>query len=243
MKKLHPLSILILLISGTLLAPGNASADPFKNLTFWTENYAPFNYSQNGETQGIAVDLMLGIFKQVKSSKTLNDIKVMPWARAYKLAQEKKNTVLFVMTRTKSRENMFKWVGPVAPTTIGIIAKKGLMAKINSFEDLKRYRLGAIREDIGELLLKKSGFDAKKIQLTNSSANTAKMLASGRIDMWAYETQVALWNLREAGENPDDYEVVHNLEESMLYIAIQKDTDDAVVARMQEALDAVVKSE
>ncbi len=185
---------------------------------------------------------MLRIFKQAKSSKRLSDIRVVPWARAYKLAQAKKNTVLFSMTRTKSREDMFKWVGPIFPTTIGIIAKKGLKAEISSFEDLKRYRLGAIREDIGELLLKKGGFDAKKIQLTNSSANTAKMLASGRIDMWAYETQVALWNLREAGENLDDYEVVHKLEESMLYIAIQKDTDDAVVARMQEALDAV-KSE
>ncbi len=56
MKKLHTLSILILLISGILLAPGNVSADPFRNLTFLTENYAPFNYSQNGETQGISVD-------------------------------------------------------------------------------------------------------------------------------------------------------------------------------------------
>lgn len=49
MKKLHPLSILILLISGTLLAPGNASADPFKNLTFLTENYAPSTTVKTGK--------------------------------------------------------------------------------------------------------------------------------------------------------------------------------------------------
>ncbi|MEJ1297303.1 MAG: ABC transporter substrate-binding protein [Candidatus Sedimenticola sp. (ex Thyasira tokunagai)] len=243
MKNLHSLGILASLLVGILFSSANVMADPFKNLTFLTENYAPYNYSKDGKLQGISIGLMLRIFKRAGSSKTVNDIQLLPWARAYRLAQDKKNTVLFVMTRTKSRENMFKWVGPITPTTIAVIAKKSLRAKIDNFTDLNKYKIGAIRDDIGELLLKKNGLSSSNIHLTNSSVSTAKMLASGRIDMWAYESQVALWNLMEIGENSDDYEVLYLLEESMLYIALQKDTDDTVVTSMQEALDAVVKQE
>ena len=63
------------------------------------------------------------------------------------------------------------------------------------------------------------------------------MLAADRIDLWSYEFQGVSWNFREIGQNPDDYEVVNVLNGSYLYFAVQKDTDDELVSKLQEALD------
>ena len=232
------IALLTLVIVG-IFNSGKVTAGSIDGLTFLTENYAPFNYQKDGKVQGISIDLLLDMFKQADTTKGLKDIKVLPWARGYKLAQVKKNTVLFSTTRTETREKMFKWVGPIIPTKISVIARKDRKLSIGSDKDFDKFKIGAVRDDIGELLLLKRGVNPKRIYRTNSSTNTAKMLAAGRIDMWAYEQSVAYWNLKEMGENPDDYEVVSVLEESQLYFAIQKDTDDGVVGELQASLDKV----
>lgn len=233
------ISIALVLVIGAMAVPARVVADPIGDLVFLTENYAPFNFSKDGKVQGTSVELLLKIFEQAGSSMTVENIKVLPWARGYGLAQNKENTVLFSTTRTETREDMFKWVGPIEPTRISVIAKKKRNIKINSFDDLSAYKIGAVREDIGELLLKKIGVPISKIQQINSSKNAAKMLIADRIDIWAYEKSVAFWNLSAEGQSLDDFESVFVLEESELYFAINKDTDDELVAKLQSALDAV----
>ncbi len=218
-------------------------ADALGDLTFITENYAPFNYQKDGQVRGISVDLLLKIFDRAGTDRGVEDIEVMNWARGYKLAQNKLNTVLFSTTRTESREDLFKWVGPISPTKIAIIGKKGSGITIENSMDLNKHRIGAIRDDIGELLLLSRGVHKDRIYRTNSSKTTAKMLIAGRIDLWAYESSVAFYNLKEHGADPDEFEVLHILEESELYFAVQKDTSDALVNKLQEALDDVRKSE
>ncbi len=220
-----------------------AKADALGELTFITEDYAPFNFQKEGKIQGTSVDLLLKMFKLADTNRGLKDIEVMNWARGYKLAQDTKNTVLFSTTRTKERENLFKWVGPISPTRITIIGKKNSGIKIASDEDINKYRVGAVRDDIGELLLLSKGIDPKNIYRTNSSKTTAKMLVAGRIDLWAYESSVAFFNLQQHGENLDDYKVIKSLEESFLYFAIQKDTSDLFVRELQRALDKIRAAE
>jgi polar amino acid transport system substrate-binding protein len=212
-------------------------ADPFEGLVFLTENYAPYNYNKDGKAQGIVVDVLLEMFRQTGSTKGLKDIKVLPWARGYKLAQEKKGTVLFSTARTESRKNMFKWVGPILVSEHSVIAKKDRKIRIQSEKDFDKFKIGAVREDAGELMLHARGVDKKSIYRTNSSKSTARMLAAGRIDLWAYGARVALLNLEKLGHDPNDYEVVFVLKESPLYFAVQKDTDDQLVGRLQAALD------
>ncbi|MBT6096599.1 MAG: ABC transporter substrate-binding protein [Rhodospirillaceae bacterium] len=220
-----------------------AKADALGELSFITENYAPFNYQKGGQIRGSSVELLLKMFKHAGTDRGLGDIEVMNWARGYNLAQTKLNTVLFSTTRTKSREDLFKWVGPISPTKILIIGKRESNITVNSNEDLKRYRIGAVRDDIGELLLLRNGIGSDNIYRTNSSKTTAKMLIANRIDLWAYEGSVAFFNLREQGEDPNDYKTLKVLEESHLYFAIQKDTSDELVTRLQRALDEVRTAE
>ena len=50
---------------------------------------------------------------------------MMPWNRSYMTIQNENDIVVFLMTRTKEREELFKWVGPLAKGKVILIGKKG----------------------------------------------------------------------------------------------------------------------
>jgi len=138
------------------------------NFQLMTENYPPFNYESNGMLKGISIDLIEKMLKKMGSGKTRKDIRLMPWARAYQYTQLNEKTCLFSMVRTKQREPLFKWVGPIAPMRIVLIAKKSKEIKIRSIDDLSEYRVGAVRHDIGQQLLIKNGFEEERLKLVHS---------------------------------------------------------------------------
>ncbi len=67
-------------------------------LTILTENLPPLNYVKDGVLVGPSVEIVKEIQKRIGSHE---QIKVFPWARAYSLALEEENVVLFGMTHTK----------------------------------------------------------------------------------------------------------------------------------------------
>jgi len=67
----------------------------------------------------------------------------------------------------------------------------------------------------------------------------SKMLISDRIKLWAYSENSAIQQLKDAGANIDDYEVVHVLKSSELYFAFSKDVDDSVIQLLQKGIDQV----
>lgn len=228
---------LILIVFGLAVSTA-LFAQSVDDLEFITEEYAPLNFSKDGKVQGISVDVMVEMLKATGSKKTRKDISLKPWARGYKQVQEKKNTVLFAMSRTESREELFKWVGPIIPSNIVLIAKKSRGIRINSAEDIKQYdRIVVVRDDIGEQMLLELGIPEENLRQTSSGINSAVILNKDRVDMWAYGRIVAAWNIKELGFNPGDYEEVYTLKESQQYFAFHKDTASSVIANLQKALD------
>ena len=67
-------------------------------LTVLTEDLPPLNYIDNGVLVGPSVEIVREIIKRLG---TKEQIQVYPWARAYKMALEEKNIVLFGMTYTE----------------------------------------------------------------------------------------------------------------------------------------------
>ena len=232
MKKL----ILILMVS---LSSTGLVAQTVDDLVFVTENYAPLNFEEEGKLRGISVEALIEMFKLVKAEQTIEDIQLWPWARGYQTVLSEKNAVLFSMARTEAREKLFKWVGPIVPSHVVIIAKKSRGIKIESIGDIRRYRTGVVRDDIGEQLLLQMGIEKEHLQQTNSGLSTAKMLHRDRLDLWAYERDVAFWNIQSAGADPSVYEVVYSLKKSAYYFAFHKETDEMVISALQTALDAL----
>jgi len=218
------------------------SAQTVDDLTFLTEHYPPFNYEEDGKLRGIAVETLREMLKLVDTEKTVQDVKLWPWARGYSRVLNTKNTVLFSTARTEAREKLFKWVGPIAPSHVVVLAKKSRKVKVDSIEILNQYRIGVVRDDIGELLLLQMGVKKENIHQTISGISAARMLHSDRIDVWAYEEIIALWNLRIIKGNPQDYETVYSLKRAQYFYAFHKDTDEQIIKTLQEALDQLKTS-
>jgi len=212
------------------------------NIKIFTENYPPYNMEVNGKLKGISVDILDAMFKVMKSNKTKKDIKLKPWATGYKIVSKKKNTMLFSTTRTKQREKLFKWVGPIIATTIGVIAPKSKHYKIHNIKELNKYKIGAVINDIGEQLLLAQGVKKKNIQSVsgkNPVVLNFHKLGKGRIDMFAYETNVAMYGAKSYQIDQKEFEVVYILKKGELYYAFNKNTDDHIIKEYQKALDTI----
>lgn len=213
-------------------------ANPIDKIKLMTEEYPPYNMTKNGQLTGLSVEVLELMLQKLDSKQTKKDMEVMPWARAYTLIQKKKDTMLFVMARTKQRENLFKWVGPVGSSVVALVAKKEKNIKINSIEDIKKYKIGTVKDDVAELAVKELGitnFDS--ISGTNSIATSIKKLQRDRIDLFAYMYQPKSWKVKNF--NPDDYENVYTLKKNDFYYALHKDTDTKIVEKLQKTLDGL----
>lgn len=216
-------------------------ADDLAGITYCTEEFPPYNYVEGGELKGIAVDILHAAAKEIGSSAKVSKDNVMVWSVAYYKTKYTKNSCLFSTNRTENREPHFSWVGPIAKTTVAIIAPKKSAIKISSVEDLKKYSIGVIRDDIAHQLLVDAGV-TQKLQLTSDNSGNIDKLSKNYIELWAYESSCAFWQLKQAGKNIDEYEVVHVLKESELYFSFNKESDAKAVAALQRGIDAIRKS-
>jgi polar amino acid transport system substrate-binding protein len=207
-----------------------------EELTILTENLPPLNYVENGVLVGPSVEIVKQIQKKVGSQ---TQIHVYPWARAYQLALNEKNVILFGMTYTKEREDKFKWVGPLATKRDILVAKKGSGIIISSLEDAKKVnRIGTLRDDTRERLLKRHGFT--NLEPVSDEQLNAKKLALGRINLWAYKIPGLRTVCDLAGVNYTEFEEVLHLREIDLMIAFSKTTSDSLVQKWKDAFNEML---
>lgn len=235
------MKLLLVVCLGSLLAWLPVKAQTLDDLLLITEEYAPLNFKRGGRVQGIAVDALVEMLRVAGSGQTREDIQVWPWARAYRTVQVRENTLLFAMSRTAEREEQFRWVGPFMTTRMSLLAKKDRDFRLASLAELNttQYLVGAVRDDVAEQLLLTGGLAQERIYPGNAGANVARMLSADRVDFWAYGNLVALWTLRELGLKTADYEEVLVLMETEQYFALHRDTSDAVVRQLQDALQVI----
>ena len=123
MKK-YRLIIALFLSLFTLCTSLDASGQDLPEFQIMTEDWIPYQYEENNQLKGIAVDLLVLMLDRAGSSQGRQAIKLYPWARGYSILQSRENTILFSTTRIPERENLFKWVGPIFQNATFLIAKK-----------------------------------------------------------------------------------------------------------------------
>ena len=235
--------LLLVLASASLLLVNGAHAaeNPDTGLVLLTENFPPYNMAKNGKNfaqdeniNGIAVDIVREMFKraEVTYSLTLR----FPWERIYKLALEKPGYGVFVMARLPDRENLFKWVGPIGPDDWIMLAKADSKISLESLEQARKYKIGAYKGDAIAETLAKQGL--KPIVVLRDQDN-AKKLVSGQIDLWATGDPAGRYLARQDGVT--GLKTVLRFNSAQLYLALNKDVSDEIVAKLQAALDQLRK--
>ncbi|QAY90381.1 MULTISPECIES: ABC transporter substrate-binding protein [unclassified Pseudomonas] len=235
--------LLLALAGASLLLVNGAHAaeNPDTGLVLLTENFPPYNMAKNGKNfaqdeniNGIAVDIVREMFKraEVTYSLTLR----FPWERIYKLALEKPGYGVFVMARLPDRENLFKWVGPIGPDDWIMLAKADSKISLESLEQARKYKIGAYKGDAIAETLAKQGL--KPIVVLRDQDN-AKKLVNGQIDLWATGDPAGRYLARQDGVT--GLKTVLRFNSAELYLALNKDVPDDVVAKLQAALDQLRK--
>jgi polar amino acid transport system substrate-binding protein len=207
-----------------------------QELTILTENLPPLNYVENGVLVGPSVETVREIQRRVGSHEP---IQVYPWARAYKMSLEQENVVLFGMTHTEARHDQFKWIGPLATKRDILVARKGSGIKIDSLEDAKKVkRIGTLRDDTRERLLKSLGFT--NLEPVSDEQLNAKKLVLGRIDLWTYKIPGLRTVCELAGVDYNQVEEVYHLRKINVDIAFSKKTSDSIVDKWRSAFADMV---
>lgn len=214
-----------------------STARAAEDVTILTEDYPPLNYVADGKLQGPSVEVVDAIRAELGIAR---EIKVYPWARAYKLTETEKNTALFSMTRSPTREDQFKWVGPLAEKKIGLFARRDSEIKLNSLDDARGYLIGVQKGGHGLDYLKERGF-------TNFDASTTPManlkkLLKDRTDFWFASNATVAGNTRKLGLSSDELKLALAVDNSFMFIAFNKETDDTVIAAWQRAFDSLMES-
>ena len=206
-----------------------------QDMMILTEEYPPFSHSKEGRLTGSSVEVVREILRRLNQPDMID---ILPWARAYNLLKTKPNVVLFSTTRTKEREDLFHWVGPLCIARNGFYQKKGSGIRIDSLKDAKRVgSIATYKEDAREQMLKSWGFT--NLDSSKSALSNLKKLMSGRVDLWFYDNLGMPSAAKQAGVDPKDLELVFAVDEVSIYIAISRQTSEEIVKKWQAALQTM----
>ncbi|KWR74877.1 substrate-binding periplasmic protein [Pseudomonas sp. PI1] len=228
-----------LLLATSLLLAGTVHAEisPDYSMVLLTENFPPYNMAINGKNfaqedniDGIAVDIVREMYKRagIKYSMTLR----FPWERIYKLALEKPDYGVFVTARLPERESAFKWVGPIGPDDWVLLARGDSPIALKSLDEAKKYRVGAYKGDAMAEYLADHGFEP--VLALRDQENAGK-LQKGEIDLWASGDPAGRYLAKQVGVS--GLKTVLRFNSDQLYLALNKETPDEVVQKLQAALD------
>ncbi|MBH3431443.1 MULTISPECIES: substrate-binding periplasmic protein [Pseudomonas] len=228
-----------LLLASSLLLAGTVHAEisPDYSMVLLTENFPPYNMAINGKNfaqedniDGIAVDIVREMYKRagIKYSMTLR----FPWERIYKLALEKPDYGVFVTARLPERESAFKWVGPIGPDDWVLLARGDSPIALKSLDEAKKYRVGAYKGDAMAEYLAEHGFEPA---LALRDQENAGKLQKGEIDLWASGDPAGRYLAKQVGVS--GLKTVLRFNSDQLYLALNKETPDEVVQKLQAALD------
>jgi polar amino acid transport system substrate-binding protein len=229
----------LMLLTGGLASPVLGADE--RKLAVVTEEWAPYNYLDDGVLKGFSVEVVQAILERLNLKVP---IELYPSMRASLMLGTVPGTMMITMLRTPEREDRYKWIGPLGDGVIYFYKKIGSPLEIANLEDAKKVRLVACRHaGLVFNTLKAAGF----INLDPSSTDgesVYKKLLLDRCDLAVSDTPLGVRHiLRKLNVPPNALvQTPVKLVGAPLYIACSKDIADHEVAQWQKALDGLKAS-
>ncbi len=222
------LSVILLTAAGLCLAA--APARP--HLLITTESSPPSAMMGERGVTGFATEKIRLIMERAGIDY---EIVMLPWMRAYTLAEKNADTCVYSTTRVPEREALFKWVGPTHENDWTLFGRADRVYKIATIEEARKYRIGAYNGDVRSEALIAEGFNVDAVQ--DKLSNPRKLLV-GRIDLWASSVRVGSALVAENGWTGKIVPVL-TFKRTELYLACNPNVPDALVAKMNATLRAM----
>jgi ABC-type amino acid transport substrate-binding protein len=149
------------------------------------------------EKSGEGVAGLSGVFGKIAAEKIIKAGKAhefeviwVPWKRALSETLKTKNGIFIPMARMQEREKEYCWLGHLG-TVESWFYTTNPKIKVDSLQDLKKYRIGFLNGSMRDLELHKTlGMDAPNLDGMTEDLGNYKKLVLGRIDIWATQTEV-----------------------------------------------------
>ncbi len=211
------------------------------DLRAYTEEFPPFNYTENAQPKGYANAILDAV--SAKAALSVERV-IFPWARSVASNQSDSNSLLFTTMRTPDRENKYRWVGPIdACDVVAIKLKKRQDIQVSSAKDLNQYAIAFSKGAADEEVLKSLGQPSNKLIGVSSTGNAIPMLYGDRVDLIA---GIYLAHAFTAKNNKLD---VAQLETAFVlkkgygcYFAFNPKVDNALFQRFERAFTELNKS-
>jgi polar amino acid transport system substrate-binding protein len=212
-------------------------------LTVVTESLPPMQYLADGELVGGASEIVKAVLR--KSGLNI-DIQIMPWARAYSMAQENSNTLIYSIHRTPFREDKFHWLGPVGDLHVALLELAPSAGHhINSIEDAKDFLVGVVRHSSPhEYLLRKGFTEDKNLFLFGSREQEKRLFVNRKIDFILSYTAGMDFKLGDLGYQQQQVQVAYVDPElsQKLYLAASLKTDEKLLDKLKKSMQDVMQS-
>jgi polar amino acid transport system substrate-binding protein len=202
-------------------------------LTLYTEEYPPINFSRDGKAAGLSTEVVEEILRR---TGTRVPITVVPWARGYRSALEEPNVGLFVAMRTPEREPLLKWVGPVTTVRTSFYSRRGADLKVTSLDDARKVEVIAVpREWFSHQVLRSLGF-ANLDPVANTDV-MVRLALTGRAQLMVADNQTLPAQLTQVDATMAQVDRHYTFLKTSSYIAFSRGTPDAVVRQWQQTLN------
>jgi len=218
----------------------SALAAPCQGFTIFTNSFPPIKEVKDGLISGIAGDALIAIMQRAGLEFDPR-AEILPFKDAYDKTLTTPNSICLSLAKTPEREAEFKWVGPVYTSRVNFFAAKARNMTIRSIDDVMRYKIGVVRGTAVVHKLLELGVPEENFVYHATSKAMTRGLANGESDLIAYPKSPTFYLLAENGISPKDYEPLYEFMVVDLFIALNKNIDDATVARLQQELDNLKK--
>lgn len=232
---------LIILILFLLCHSLTLSADKSDQLRIevLTEQYPPFSYEKNGVIGGISTEVVINLFAELGIHP---DIRVMRWSRAYRRALRNEDVLIYSLARTPEREDLFHWIGIVAPFDIYLYSlSEREDIQVSNFDDLEKYTVGVVHGDTRDEYF--SSISKIPVRRYSNSKRLVEALIRKEIDLLPAAEQNFPYVLEHLGYSHQDFAQVFfcdDLSEDGLYMALSKKTATETVELMKKTYQKIV---
>lgn len=155
----------------------------------------PYNFTERNQFVGLTVDVVKDLLAPLNPN-----IEVMPWPRAFEIAKNTPNILLFTMGKTKQRlAQGFMYIGPVSTRQLAFYTLKDELTGLGSLDEIRQKKLVIVglRGGWSSAQLKQQGIEILEV---GDYHQGILMLLRNRAQLWISTDLESGMHLKQTGE-------------------------------------------